>query len=114
MRTVLRLAVVMALAAGAAGCKKAPARADAAPARYYVLKDGKRAQWIEDSPGALGSQAAPPPDGRPARGYLTAVSLNAFEEGNLRGFYEKAKSFDEYVALLKKNGYGLEPAPEAP
>jgi hypothetical protein len=109
MRNAARLAVLVALLAACG--KDAPGNA---PSRYYVLKGGQRVQWIEDKPGSLGSQAAPPAGGKAATGYLTARSFNAFEEGALRQAYDKAASFEEYVALLKKSGYTLEVTTDTP
>lgn len=76
---------------------------------FFVLKDGKRVMLVEDRPGVLGSKASPPADGRVARGYMSASSLDVFHEDPLGRAARRAKSFREFVAIIKKRGYSLEP-----
>ena len=76
-----------------------------------VLKDGRKVLWIKNAPGPIASRAILPPGAKPLlHPFLTARAFDAKEENALLGLREKAKTFDEFVALLKKNGYKVVPA----
>lgn len=84
-------------------------------AGFDVLKNGKKVEWIKNAPGAIISKGTLPPDVKPlTHPFLTSQSFDAFEEDNLRQIMEKARSFDDYVALLKKGGYTVSQTKQEP
>lgn len=113
MIKIVAACAILALSAAACGGKK-EMESSSKQDRYYVLKDGKRVEWIENKPGIVGSQAAPDPKAPPTTSFMTSVSLNAFEEDPLGKILARSKTFDEYVAGLKKGGYTLEATTERP
>ncbi|MEK6958300.1 MAG: hypothetical protein AABW99_04970 [archaeon] len=64
---------------------------------------------VKNKPGPIDSMGILPPDGTvKMHSFLSAYSYDVFEEDALLGLLEKAKSFDEFMVLLKENGYILE------
>lgn len=77
---------------------------------WYVIKNEHKVLWIKNEPGCLISTAILPYGEEPKRHpFLTSMSFDAFEEDNLRQLLEKSGNFDDFVALLKKNGYEVVP-----
>lgn len=81
-----------------------------APERmWYVYKGEREVLFITDQPGTLTSTAHPPPGYEPVRHpFLSASALAPEEEGNLRNILDQAKSLEEFLGLLEKNGYRVE------
>ncbi|MDO8408030.1 MAG: hypothetical protein Q7S95_02220 [bacterium] len=64
---------------------------------------------VVHTPGSVVSTASSPLGGAIATSsFLSASSYDPLEEDALRGFLEKAKSFEEFMVLLQNNGYTLE------
>ncbi|MFH1725030.1 MAG: Nif11-like leader peptide family natural product precursor [Elusimicrobiota bacterium] len=69
-------------------------------------RQGTRVLWMKDEPGRLLSTALPPPGAKsPSHPFLTAQAFVPGEENRLRELLERSKDFDEYVVLLRENGY---------
>ena len=79
----------------------------AAPRWNIYNKDGKKVEEIRNAPGYLISAGSQPPPGVPMtkHPFINAVSHDISEENFLYKLLKRADSFDEYVILLKKNGY---------
>lgn len=104
------------LLGGCRGQTQGGAVATTGQAGWDVLKNGEKVQWIEDKPGLLVSRAAPPPPpSKPVtHAFLGASSYDIMAEGALYKLLQQARSFDDYVRLLKENGYEVVPAAERP
>jgi hypothetical protein len=91
-----------------AGPPEKPAAPDAcanAPA-YLVSKGARKALRIRNCPGRLVSRGFPPkPIQHP---FVDASSLDPLEEDALKQVLDKAHSFDEFVSLLRADGYTVE------
>ena len=64
---------------------------------------------VKNEPGPINSMGLLPPDGTvKTNPFLSAYSTDVFEENALFELLEKSKSFDEFMGLLKENGYIVE------
>ncbi|MFA6534232.1 MAG: hypothetical protein WCT37_03605 [Patescibacteria group bacterium] len=74
---------------------------------YNVYKNDELVAELQPTPGAVTSAATPPPGGQtPTKNsFLTASSLKPEEENNLYLLLQQAENFDDYINLLKNNGY---------
>lgn len=83
---------------------------------YNVYKNNKKVLFIKNEPGIVTSDAPPPPTATPPmkHPFLSGESLDNNEAENISKLLEQAKSFNEFVELLKKNGYRLEPGSANP
>lgn len=76
---------------------------------WYVYKGEREVLFITDRPGSLTSTAHPPPGFEPPQHpFLTASAMDIMEEGRLRDILDQAKSLEEFLSLLEKNGYRVE------
>lgn len=103
---------VLAACAALAGCRKESPEGGFPPgSSWEVLKNGQPVLLLKNEPGPLTSTAAPPPGQEPPRHpFLTASALDPIEENALRETLDKSRSFEEFVSLLKAQGYTLRPA----
>jgi hypothetical protein len=76
---------------------------------YNVYRGEKLIAVIKPESGLIVSTATPPPPpGQQIKHpFLTATALVPEEENNLYQLLQKAKNFDDYVNLLKANGYTI-------
>lgn len=82
--------------------------AKSGPTVLSVFRGEREVLRIKDMPGRLSSRALPPPGAAlVTHPFLTASALDIMEEGSLREILERARSFDEFVVLLKKAGYDV-------
>lgn len=85
---------------------------DAAARSWRVSRDGRPVLVVTDRPGALVSRAAPPPDpGQPpvTHPFLSASSLDASTEAELRALLEGQPDVESYLAALRRAGFVVEP-----
>ena len=75
---------------------------------WEVYKGDKMVLKVSNKPGPLTSTAILPPNTEPVtHPFLTAQALDPFEEDNLGKILGESGSFDEFISLLKANGYEL-------
>jgi hypothetical protein len=75
-----------------------------------VNKNGKEVALISDRPGTLSSKGIQESGYHPVKHpFLSAESLDALAESDLKEVLDKSKSFEEFVANLKKAGYSVLP-----
>jgi len=73
---------------------------------FNVYKNDKLVATIKPQPGFITSAATPMPDQKLEKhSFITASSFAPEEENNLYNLLNKAKDFNDYVYLLKENGY---------
>lgn len=76
---------------------------------WNVYKDDKKVLVLKNEPGYIVSIALPPPGQEPVKHpFLSGTSLDPLEENNYYMFLQKSKNFDEFVSLLRENGYAVE------
>jgi len=64
---------------------------------------------VKNESGPINSMGILPPDGTvKTNPFLSAYSFDVFEENALFELLEESKSFDEFMGLLKENGYIVE------
>lgn len=89
----------------------ATATTDAAPRTWRVSRDGRAVLVVTDRPGALVSRAAPPPDPGQApvtHPFLSASSLDASTEAELRALLDGQPDVESYLAALRRAGFVVE------
>jgi hypothetical protein len=72
---------------------------------------------VTDAPGPLLSRMAPapPPGEQPtAHPFVSGVALVASEEGRLGDILERSGTFDEFLELLRADGFRVVETPDAP
>jgi hypothetical protein len=80
---------------------------------WRISRDGRPVLLVTDRPGVLVSRAAPPPDpGQPpvTHPFLSASSLEASTEAELRALLEGQPDVESYLAALRRAGFVVEPA----
>ena len=96
---------------GLSGCsKKQPEGTMATETKIWnVYKNDIKVLIIRDQPGPLISSASMPPGFTPPKHpFLSGRALELVEEGTLQAILDKAKNFDDFISLLRKNGYRVE------
>ena len=77
---------------------------------WVVRKGERKVLWMNDEPGTLMSPAMLPPGVEPVtHPFLTAQSLEPFEESKLRKILHRCHSFAVFVKALKSAGYTVVP-----
>ena len=77
-----------------------------APSRYEVLRQGGRVLTFTAEPGVLLSTAARPPGfAPPSHPFVNAQAHDAAAEHKLAELLTRAKSVEEFVALLEAEGF---------
>jgi len=81
--------------------------------QWDVFKGKTKVLWIKEEPGVLISTGMLPAGAEPVRHpFLTGVAKVPEEEDHLGRLLRSAKTFDEFVLLLKRDGYTLKPSSE--
>jgi hypothetical protein len=107
----MRAALALAAALLAASC--GPAKGDTVWSVHD--KSGKEVLRMKDAPGPIVSRAALPPGAEPARHpFLTASSLDALAENDLKLILDEASSFQDFVIRLAKAGYTVKKSQGTP
>lgn len=76
---------------------------------WNVYKDDKKVLVVKNEPGPIVSTALLPEGQEPIKHpFLSATALDPLEEDNLHTLLEKAQNFDEFISLLRQNGYKFE------
>lgn len=76
--------------------------------KYEVRKNGKRVLTFSAEPGTLVSTAARPPGFTPpSHPFVHAQAHDALFEHKLAALLQGAKSVDQFVELLKKDGFDV-------
>lgn len=88
------------------------------PSRLARVYRGDRAVLeVKDVPGPLLSRMAPPPppgEQPTSHPFLSGVALVAREEGKLGDILERSRSFDEFLDLLRAEGFRVVENPDTP
>lgn len=75
---------------------------------WEIYKDARKVLWIQNEPGFLIGTAILPARTEPTKHpFLNAKALDPFEENNLQNILSQSKSFEEFLSLLRDNGYFL-------
>lgn len=75
---------------------------------WEVYRGERKVLWLQNQPGFLISTALLPPGIEPIKHpFANAKALDPTEEDNLQKLLSQSKSFEEYLFLLKENGYTL-------
>ena len=76
---------------------------------WKVYKGEETVLEVRNEPGYLVSTALLPPGHKPVKHpFLSARALNSFEEDKLRRILEQARTFEQFLGLLRANGYRVE------
>ncbi len=81
----------------------------AEPRMWKVYKGDKEVLTVHNQRGPITSMAHPPPSYKPVmHPFLSAGSSDPLEEGKIKKILDDAKSLEEFLFLLKRNGYRVE------
>lgn len=110
----MKLAAALALALGCSGPSQSTTAVPPPPmstAHAWNVFDGDTLILeLNDTPGPITSTAPRAPDAPPVTSaFMTATARDAMHEGALHQALERARTVDDFLALLAKDGYRIVP-----